>query len=85
MDGRLVGLLVEWMDGWSVGWLVGKSGKLVEWIDGLLGLWALVQEEFGDVYGHTCDLMVLDSNAMIDVKGYPLPTLLRTHPQDPGM
>ena len=37
------------------------------------GLWEIVQREFGAREGHSCDLMALDSNAMRDVHGNPLP------------
>ena len=37
------------------------------------GLWEVVQREFGGKEGHSCDLMALDSNAMRDVHGNPLP------------
>ncbi len=36
-------------------------------------VWNVVQEEFGGPSGHTCDLMALDSNAMTDFNGIPLP------------
>jgi hypothetical protein len=37
------------------------------------GLWQIVQREFGGGEGHSCDLMALDSNAMRDAHGNPLP------------
>lgn len=36
-------------------------------------MWATVQRHFGGELGHTCDLMALDSNAMPDLQGRPLP------------
>jgi len=36
-------------------------------------VWTKVQQEFGGTKGHTCDLMALDSNAMTDQDGFPLP------------
>lgn len=36
-------------------------------------LWEYVQKEFGGKYGHSCDLMSLDSNAMKDGNGRSLP------------
>ena len=44
-------------------------------LDGKLsdGLWEIVQREFGGREGNSCDLMALDSNAMRDVHGNPLP------------
>ena len=35
-------------------------------------LWQKVQEQFGGQKGHTCDLMVLDSNSMTHQDGSPL-------------
>ena len=37
------------------------------------GLWEIVQREFGGREGHSSDLMALDSNAMRDLHGNPLP------------
>lgn len=36
-------------------------------------MWSTVEKEFGGPDGHTCDLMALDSNAMLDKEGVPLP------------
>ena len=36
-------------------------------------VWMQLQHDFGGVNGHTCDLMALDSNAMVDELGNPLP------------
>lgn len=36
-------------------------------------MWVTVQHLFGGQSGHTCDLMALDSNAMRDRQGEPLP------------
>ena len=36
-------------------------------------IWQRVQRQFGGPSGHTCDLMALDSNAMTDLTGNPLP------------
>ena len=36
-------------------------------------LWDTVQRLFGGLTGHLCDLMALDSNAMRDLNGNPLP------------
>ena len=36
-------------------------------------LWKIVQKEFGGLNGHSCDLMALDSNTMLDLNGVPLP------------
>ena len=36
-------------------------------------VWSVVQREFGGPFGHTCDLMALDSNVMCDLDGNPLP------------
>lgn len=36
-------------------------------------IWDKVQREFAGLGGHTCDLMALDSNAMTDLNGDPLP------------
>lgn len=36
-------------------------------------IWQIVQQEFGGCNGHTCDLMALDSNAMLDHRGNRLP------------
>ena len=36
-------------------------------------IWNEVQQEFGGVGGHSCDLMALDSNAMTDKLGHLLP------------
>ena len=36
-------------------------------------LWSIVERYFGGPAGHTCDLMALDSNAMIDRNGNALP------------
>ena len=33
----------------------------------------MVQQQFGGPDGHTCDLMALDSNVMLDKLGHPLP------------
>ena len=38
-----------------------------------LGIWNEVQMRFGGGQGHLCDLMALDSNAMSDRLGRPLP------------
>ena len=32
-------------------------------------IWSLAQKEFGGLDGHTCDLMYLDSNVMMDLHG----------------
>lgn len=36
-------------------------------------MWKKVQHECGGDTGHSCDLMALDSNAMTDLSGSPLP------------
>ena len=36
-------------------------------------MWQIVQNEFGGQEGHSCDLMAIDSNAMKDRYGVPLP------------
>ena len=36
-------------------------------------IWERVQQEFGGPKRHTCDLMALDSNAMTNQQGVPLP------------
>lgn len=36
-------------------------------------VWRTVQSHFGGPYGHTCDLMALDSNVMTDLHGQSLP------------
>ena len=36
-------------------------------------LWQNVQREFSGQTGHTCNLMALDSNAMVDLQGNQLP------------
>ena len=37
------------------------------------GLWEIAQREFAGREGHSCDLMALESNAMRDVHGNPIP------------
>ena len=49
-------------------------------------LWEKIQQEFGGPKGHTCDLMALDSNAMTDQDGSPLPHFTpRPSPQSSGV
>ena len=36
-------------------------------------LWEVVEQQFGGLTGHTCDLMALDSNVMKDKFGKCLP------------
>ena len=43
-------------------------------------LWSIVERYFGGPAGHTCDLMALDSNAMIDRHGNALPHSVLTYP-----
>lgn len=40
-------------------------------------LWRNVQREFSGLTGHTCDLMALDSNAIVDLQRNPLPHFTR--------
>ena len=51
-----------------------------------LDVWERVQQEFGGPKVHTCDLMALDSNAMTNQQGVPLPHFtLHPSPQSRGV
>ena len=48
--------------------------RRLSFLDSILhpDFWSVVQSEFGGLTGHTCDLMVLDSNVLCDQDGTPL-------------